>query len=128
MSEKENWVTIASYTWPPEAQILKGYLESAGIEAFIPEQHTSAINPMATAMQIRVQVRESEVESARALLLELHPTQKKSACPKCKSEEVVTTPLGIKGWVQFVLCALAVVPMRRAHRQVCGSCGSELSR
>ncbi len=70
MNTNENWITVATFSQLAEAEILKGLLESEGIETFIPEHYLGSIIPMATGMLIRVQVRESFAAAASAIVAE----------------------------------------------------------
>jgi hypothetical protein len=123
MDDVENWVTIASLNWLPEAEVLKTFLQSQGIEAFIPEEHISTINPIMTGVQVRVQVRTSSVEEAKVLLQKFQPDLRKPKCPSCGGEDIRVKPIGVKGWAQFLVCALMAVPMKGSSKKVCGSCG-----
>jgi hypothetical protein len=122
-----------------EAQILKTALESSGIEAFIPEEHISTINPGVTGVQVRVQVRSSQVEDARVLVLDSNKGSSKRSsrssnladetsvkCKVCGNEGVRTSPLGIKGYLLFILCALIMVPMKSHQSKVCAHCGNKI--
>jgi hypothetical protein len=126
MNQVENWVTISVFSWLPEAEVLKGFLESEGIEAFIPEQYIGSINPMVTAMQVRVQVRTSSVEEAKELLHDFQPDAQIATCPGCGSDDIRIKPTGLKGWFKFVIGALTVTPMRGPVRRVCGACGKAM--
>ena len=121
----QDWATVATYNWISEAEVVKGALESAGIDAFIPEEHTSTINPIITGVQVRVQVRESTLEEARALL-NAKISQPKEICPKCGTDRVKLVPIGFKGWVQFMFCSLLMIPMRRNSQKICANCGAKI--
>jgi hypothetical protein len=138
----EDWVTIADFNWLAEAQILKTALESSGIEAFIPEEHISTINPGVTGVQVRVQVRSSQVEDATALVEETQKAAassqekygqeksspgKSSKCQTCGNTGVKVSPVGIKGFLLFILCALVMVPMKSHQKKVCAHCGNKIS-
>jgi hypothetical protein len=125
----EDWVTVATFTWLQEAQILKGLFESENIETFIPEEHMSTINPMATGMQVRVQVKAFRVEMAKRMIAEFQPLSVKQVCPSCGSDECTNAPdakgTRSRNWVKFILGLLVMVPMRRGHsRKKCGKCGT----
>lgn len=139
----EDWVTIADFNWLAEAQILKTALESSGIKAFIPEEHISTINPGVTGVQVRVQVRSSQVEDAQALVRDTERSTKNAAknlnsssnstdgsstkCQTCGNSDVRVSPIGIQGWFSFILCALIMVPMKSHQKKVCAHCGNKVS-
>ena len=127
MNSDEAWVTIAEMSWLSEAQVLKTFLQSQGLDAFIPEEFISTINPMVTGICVRVQVRESSVEDAKKLLAEFKPESAKEKCPNCGSEDLHFKPVGLKGWIMFVICLLILVPMKGPGRKVCKSCGKDVS-
>jgi hypothetical protein len=123
MREKENWITLATFNWLPEAEILKGLLESEGIETFIPEHHLSTIDPMAIGRVIRVQVRAPDFENANGIYREFQPESTEAQCPSCGSADLVETPLGVRGWVEYILSALKMSPMTRHRKKFCRDCG-----
>lgn len=127
MNSDEAWVTIAEMSWLAEAQVLKSFLQSQGLEAFIPEEFISTINPMVTAVRVRVQVRESSVEEAKKLLQEFSPEAAKPKCSHCGSEDLRFKPIGIKGWLMLLACLLIVVPMKGPGRKYCKTCGRDAS-
>ena len=67
-------------------------LEEAGIKAFIPDQHTSLIQPLYSGAigGIRVQIHEIDLDQARDLLGASKPNVDKGIfqCPKCSSDSV----------------------------------------
>jgi Putative prokaryotic signal transducing protein len=130
MTPSEDWVTVAQCSWLPEAMVLKSMLENSGIEAFIPEQFISTINPGVTGVQVRVQVRESFVEEAKRLIEDSRDpalAEHAKKCPDCGSTEVKISPIGVRGWLSFIACALVMVPMSAGRsRKVCGGCGRSL--
>ena len=60
-------VVLAEYNTLMEAEIAKSMLDSAGIESTIRNEYMSTIYPIGT-MPAQLVVRESDLESARALL------------------------------------------------------------
>lgn len=130
--EKEAWRTVETFSWLSEALVLKGMLESAGLEANIPEQHTATIHPIATAMQVRVQVRASKFEEAVRLMnnqeeeQEDEPAEEASTCPRCGGTSFQTTELRNRNLMTAILGFLFMIPMRPRHAQVCTNCGKRL--
>jgi hypothetical protein len=66
----DRFVTIASYAWPPEAQLAKNLLESEGIAAFLAgeEAATTLTRLAGPASEVRLQVREEDAPRAVSLL------------------------------------------------------------
>lgn len=62
----EKLVTVATYASPSEAHIMKGLLESEGIESFLFDELTAAYMPM--VIRIRLVVRQSDLEKAAKIL------------------------------------------------------------
>jgi len=118
-----------------EAQVLKTALESSGIEAFIPEEHIGTINPGVSGVHVRVQVRESQVDDAKALVLDTQNSSRSTEklenetakCKVCGNTGVRTSPVGVKGYFLFVLCALIMIPMKSHQSKVCAHCGNKIS-
>lgn len=63
----ETMVVLAEYNSITEAEIAKSMLDSAGIWSMIRNEYMSTIYPIGT-MPAQLVVRESDLESARALL------------------------------------------------------------
>lgn len=141
-----DWVTIATVSWLQEALLLRARLEGAGIAANIPEQFVASIHPAASATCVRVQVRESQLEEARALLLDpgvpgdsgvtselgaaaataaIGDAQSGPICPRCKSPRVGRKLATGKNLLRFVLGLVGGVPMSAAEKKVCRACGHE---
>jgi hypothetical protein len=70
MPPGSDWVTLASFSHPTEAEPLRGKLESEGIDCFLADQNLVAINPLASAALggVKLQVRASDLERARRIL------------------------------------------------------------
>jgi len=65
-----NWVTIQTFTYPQEAYIVQGKLESEGIETFLQDEFTTQIfNFYSNAIGgVKLQVPEDCVEEAMKIL------------------------------------------------------------
>ena len=59
-------VTVGRYESPSEAQIVKGMLESAGIECFLVGENANSMMP--AAFRVRVQVAVEDEAAARGLI------------------------------------------------------------
>lgn len=64
---EESQIVLAEYNTLMEAEIAKSMLDSAGIPSTIRNEYMSTIYPIGT-MPAQLVVRESDLESARALL------------------------------------------------------------
>jgi hypothetical protein len=127
------WVTIATFSWLQEALLTKSLLEANGIETFIPEQNVAGVNPFATAMTIRVQVRSDQAELARSLMAtpaEPEPETETAAptCPTCGSDDIRDRPRTGRNWIDFLVGVFFTVPFRRRKTRYCGKCGHILRR
>ncbi len=67
-----SFVTIQTYTYPNEMSIVRGLLESEGIETFVRDEIISQVNPFyANAVGgIKLQVHEEDYLRAREILVE----------------------------------------------------------
>ena len=65
-------VTVATFTYPPQAAILKGRLESEGIECFLKDELTTQVNPFYSNAigGVKLQVWQEDAPQAIALLKE----------------------------------------------------------
>lgn len=78
-------MTIAKYHFPDRAQIAKLTLASNGIDSFLADEFMSTYLPIAMG-GIRLQVRESDVERAKAILQELeeNASAEEDGCIDCE--------------------------------------------
>jgi hypothetical protein len=130
-SPSAEWSVIATFSWLPEALLLKSRLESSGIAAQIPESFSASIHPAVTAMQVRVLVPTSRLADARELL-ELEADvgtngldARAEVCSGCGGTEFRREGGVAARVVLFLLGFLASVPMRApaGKRRVCARCG-----
>lgn len=68
-----DWVTIITFTYPPQAVVLKGRLESEGIECYLKDELTAQVNPFYSNAVggVKLQVRQEDMDSAITILKEL---------------------------------------------------------
>ena len=68
----DNFVTIKTFTYASEAFVLRGRLESEGIECFVQDELTAQVNPFYSNAigGIKLQVRESDLQKAIEILKE----------------------------------------------------------
>ncbi|UTW44641.1 DUF2007 domain-containing protein [bacterium SCSIO 12696] len=122
------FTTIARFDFPFQAQIAKSSLESAGIEAFVLDEHTINMNWLySNAMGgVRLQVFTCQAEEAKALLSEDYsekiPEDKKEACPECKENQWEIFTQGKKpAFIVFLLLGFPLFFYKKTLR--CSSCG-----
>jgi hypothetical protein len=68
----DNWITIKTFTLPTEVVVLRGRLESEGIECFVQNELITQINPLYSNAigGVQLQVKESDLQNAIAILKE----------------------------------------------------------
>ncbi len=105
----ENWKTILTFTYPHEAHMAKGYLESEGIKTIIRDEMTAQVNNFYSNAigGVKLQVKESDYENGLLKLqkggyinsddkkdeinieiVHLDKTINKKRCPFCQSENI----------------------------------------
>lgn len=119
----ENLVTIASYSTPYEANMVKSLLESAGIPAFVADEYTIGMNWLySNALGgVKVQVPESLATEAQTILAsEVEPfatcESGVDACPKCgckDTEDYLDKRNSFLTWVLLGLPLLLPTKMKR---------------
>ena len=114
------WTTIAAFSQPIEAHVLKTKLESEGIRCFIADENLIGANWLySNALGgVKLQVRPDDLDRARAILDEPAPLDESvapDACPKCGSTQIKRTNLSQR--VAFVAMLLAAVPVPFARRK-----------
>jgi hypothetical protein len=103
MLELERFVTVATYTFPWEAQLAKARLESEGIESVVADEIAAGLYGANAIGGVKLRVREEDAGRATALLGTLRPLPeiylvteedaRSVRCPSCRSEDV-----SAEGW------------------------------
>lgn len=143
---KGSFITVKTFTYPHEAQILKGRLESEGINVYLQDELTvQAHNFLSNATGgVKLQVWSSDMEKAIPILKEvgvldknLEPMREpgsekltsatlsrgeKVACPHCKSADVARgrRQSNIAAWA-LVLLGLLIPSFKNEYH--CFNCG-----
>ncbi len=110
----------------PEADFLCVQLASCGIEAYIPDQYTASVLPLhgSALGGIRIQVEESDLERATAVLRDLSDVTEteKTKCPECDSDKIESKRVS---WQFAVIIVLLVgIPLLWLRKEfTCCSCG-----
>ncbi|NNM93829.1 MAG: DUF2007 domain-containing protein [Bacteroidia bacterium] len=146
------WVTIASFTYPHELAILRGRLESEGIECNTKDENTISANPFYSNAigGVKIQVRESD--AGRAALIaadyfnrntaeadnitpqqeykpeEPHDSRDKILCPVCGSAEVHAdkTPSRFNIVMLLLIGLPLLIPGRKKYH--CFNCGADFKK
>ncbi|UZO81628.1 DUF2007 domain-containing protein [Aquimarina sp. ERC-38] len=131
------FVTVARYQYSAEALIVKGKLESEGIEVFMTDMHTIDIDPLASNAigGVKVKVRSRDRFAASRVLESIHPysvdnNQKPIECPKCNSKKVIytTTIDSFKGLVQYLFgFLLFLLPTYQKFAYRCEVCETQFN-
>ena len=80
----DNWITIISFTFPHEAHLAKGKLESEGIEVIVKDELTVQINNFYSNAigGVKLLVKPSDYGNARQILTESGYINERIAEPK----------------------------------------------
>ena len=128
---------IGTYQYSSEAIIIKGKLESEGIEVFMRDNNTVDANPLYSNAVggIKLFVKEEDLEKAQLILSEvsqysLDENNQLIKCPKCNAEQVemVTSIKDIRSFLAFLFSVLVVyMPFYSKHKYKCQSCKFEFN-
>ncbi len=143
----DDLVTIARFSFPYQAHLLRGRLESEGIEAYVQDELQLQISPWMdnTLGGIRLQVKTSDEIAAREVMkniddsvtpdAELHEALDidgkiydlvKGVCPECSQAAIYLARSGgaaATGAIAFVLST--GIPIKLEHKYFCYSCHYE---
>lgn len=116
-----------------QAHLMKGALESEGIQAFIANEHFNAVIPGYNNMGgigIRLMVDDPDVPKAIEILTAYFPQQipgAKLKCPECGSEELTTgqSNESAQKFAFVVMSLLTATPMNNIQGNLrCKACGT----
>ncbi len=122
--QSQDWSTVLSFQWLPEALVVKTFFEGADIPCMIPEEHLGTIAPAyGPAMRFRVQVPEPRLAEAQELLAQqkMDAAAEADVCPKCGAT-LVEKPLYSKNWWRAFVGIFFGAPMRGKTQKVCPAC------
>lgn len=129
----EKLITIGQYSQGTYAHIAKGKLESSGIECVILDEHLISINWLySNALGgVKLQVKSSDVERAKAILEEKEETKPEEIkkkdkniiyCPKCDSDEIYFEKFDKKPvFMSWLLLGIPIPFIKRKLK--CYNCG-----
>ncbi len=129
-------VTVAAYSTPWEAQLRRGLLEAAGIEASLADEHTIRLAWMFSYAVggVKLQVRPRDMKAAAEVLAQPEPLPEiylvedgeriaVRRCPACRSPELVYRRWSIKAFVGSWLLLGFPLPVLWP-RWSCRACGT----
>lgn len=132
----DNWKTILTFTYPHEAHIAKGYLESQGIGALIQDELTAQVNNFYSGAigGVKILVAEKDYEAALKILQKggyicegktqetreietcfIYSKAEKNRCPYCGSENIKEAKEPNLFSVVLVLFIYAYLPFFRRY-------------
>ena len=118
--------TIATFTLPEDAYLLRMRLESVGIEAFIQDETFIQMDILYSNAVggVRVQVADEDVSAVHEFLAEdagISPEADEPRCPKCGSTAIETERFSRRfAYLSFLFLGLPVLLFRRRSR--CAHC------
>ncbi len=119
-------ITVASFSKPEEAHLLKLRLEAGGVSAYVQDENLIQMNWMYSNAigGVRVQIADEDADQAREILQEPPATPHSAgmpACPKCSSTD--TAPDELPRRLSFLTLLLAGFPfMISTTRWRCSTC------
>jgi DNA-directed RNA polymerase subunit RPC12/RpoP len=133
---KENTFTkIATFPYSSGALILKGKIESEGIEVFMFDNNTIDTDPLLSNAigGVKLFVHSENAEKASEIVSEfnkysLNDNGEAIHCPKCNSEKIefLTTIKDIKSLLAFIFSFVFVMfPIHTKYKYKCEDCNSE---
>lgn len=128
---------VGSYQYSSEAEILKGKLESEGIDVFMRDNNTIDANPMYSNAigGVKLFVKNEDFIKSKTILSEissysLDENNEIIKCPKCGAQKtaMVTSIKDLKTTFAFIFSLLFVLmPIYSKHRYKCDKCNFEFN-
>lgn len=133
--KNELFTTVAVFQYSSEAQIVKGRLESDGIEVFLSDNLTIDTDPLVSRAigGIKLKVLSHQAVEAKQILDAIKPYSiddqgNSITCPNCKSThiELFSTIKDLKSLVWFIFGFLfSSLPFYTKHKYRCEMCDTE---
>ncbi|MBJ7882291.1 DUF2007 domain-containing protein [Gelidibacter salicanalis] len=133
--KNEIFSTVAVFQYSSEAQIIKGRLESDGIEVFLADNLTIDTDPLVSNAigGVKLKVRSTQVVEAKQILDSIQPYAMDDdgnalKCPTCQSThiELFSTIKDLKSFFWFIFGFLfSSLPFYTKHNYKCEVCGTE---
>ncbi|NBL65663.1 DUF2007 domain-containing protein [Flavobacterium sp. NST-5] len=128
---------LAQYTYSSEAIVVKGKLESEGIEVFLRDHFTIDTDPMVSNAigGVKLFVKETDYENATKILSEisdfsLDDSGKPIECPHCGAQkaQLFTSITDFKSLISFLVSMFFVIlPFYTKYKYHCENCNKEFS-
>lgn len=132
------FVRVATFQYTSEAQIVKGKLESEGIEVFLRDNLTIDADPMVSNAigGVKLFVKQEDQPSAMVILEDisnysLDDSGKALQCPSCGSTKIdfFTTINDIKSLLSFLFSVfLVLLPFYTKRKYNCETCNFEFTQ
>lgn len=129
------FTTVAVFQYSSEAQIIKGRLESDGIEVFLSDNLTIDTDPLVSNAigGVKLKVLSHQVMESKQILTSIKPFSIDDEgnpihCPNCKSEhiELFSTIKDLKSFFWFIFGVLfSSLPFYTKHKYKCEMCTTE---
>ncbi len=134
---KNTFVNIARFQYSSEAQIVKGKLQSEGIEVFLADQVLIDTDPLVSQAigGIKLNVYADDEERARGILNEIHNYSlddegNRVVCPSCSSSrvKVYTHIKDVRSFFAFLFSFLTfALPIHYKYDYHCENCEEKFS-
>ncbi len=134
----ESFKTVAVFQYSSEAQIIKAYLESEGIQVFMVDNFTIDIDPLFsnTIGGVKLKVLSNQENKALELLssikkYSLNDDGKAIHCPNCNSEKIqmFTTVRDLRSFLWYVFGLFFVAfPLYVKYTYKCRNCNTEFNQ
>ncbi len=129
---------IGSYQYSSEAIIIKGKLESEGIEIFMRDNYTVDANPLYSNAVggVKLFVNSNDYLKAKNIILQvskysLDDNSKLLKCPNCNAEQIdmVTSIKDLKSLFAFIFSTLflGTLPFYSKYKHKCNKCKFEFN-
>lgn len=135
---KTTFINIASFQYSSEAQIVKGKLQSEGIEVYLKDQVLIDTDPLISRAigGIKLAVRAEDEERAREILEEIEKFSvddvgQRLRCPQCGSDRVSmqTSIKDLRSFLAFVFSFLTfALPVHTTYHYHCENCKAKFKK
>ena len=134
---EEKFKIVAVFEYSTEAQIIKGKLESEGIEVFMTDNFTIDTDPLISHAigGVKLKVLAKQEEKAISILKEINrysidDSGDAISCPNCKSDkvELSSTIKDVKSLISFVFgFIIGMLPFYIKRKYRCSDCKTEFN-
>ncbi len=134
---QRTFIDIARFQYSAEAQIVKGKLQSEGIEVFLKDQVLIDTDPLISRAigGVKLRVRAEDELKALKILDDIEPysvddSGNRLKCPECGSERLIfqTSVKDVKSFLAFLFSFLTfALPIHTRYDYRCENCGNQFS-